>query len=265
MIVKTVISPCWLAPAPALAGAGDRVAEILAEAAPSTAIFFRADDLGVPGDNCRRMLSLFREHHVPLHLAVTPAWLTPARWGALRDWAGDGDLWCWHQHGWRHQNHQLSGKKGEFGSDRTGEALRADLRKGRDKLRAILGSDFAPVFTPPWNRFDGRTGPILMELDFKAVSRSAGADKKVPLPDGLPDVPVNVDLHTRSEPDPIEGLARLVREFEDAAAAGRIGVMLHHQRMNDAAFAFLDRCLRGVAQAPGLVRLRLDRLGADRS
>ena len=104
-----------------------------------------------------------------------------------------------------------------------------------------------------------------MELGFTAVSRSAGADKKVPLPEGLPDVPVNVDLHTRTEPDPIEGLDRLVREFADAAAAGRIGVMLHHQRMNDAAFDFLDRCLRCVGQTPGLVRLRLDRMGASRS
>ena len=258
MIVKTVISPCWLAPEKALAEAADRVAQALADAAPST-VFFRADDIGVPGGNCRSMLSLFRERGVPLHLAVTPAWLTPARWATLRGWAGADDLWCWHQHGWRHQNHQSSGKKGEFGADRTEEALRADLTKGRDKLRDILGGAFAPVFTPPWNRFDPRVGPILIELGFTAVSRSAGADKKVPLPEGLPDVPINVDLHTRTEQDPEQGLALLVREFEEAAASGTVGVMLHHQRMNHAAFAFLDQCLRAVARTPGLKRLRIDR------
>jgi peptidoglycan/xylan/chitin deacetylase (PgdA/CDA1 family) len=265
MIVKNIVSPCWLAPVTDLNEAAGRVAEVLAKAAPSGAIFFRADDVGVPGDKCRRMLELFREHGVPLHLAVTPAWLGPGRWEVLKKWAGPDDLWCWHQHGWRHQNHQRSGKKGEFGADRTEDALRADLRKGRDKLRAILGQDFAPVFTPPWNRFDHRVGPILMELGFTAVSRSAGADKKVPLPGGLPDVPVNVDLHTRREQDPAEGLDRLVREFQDAATSGLIGVMIHHQRMNNAAFDFLDRCLAGVARAPGLARLRLDRLGAGRA
>ena len=265
MIVNNIVSPCWLAPAPALAETAERVAEILAKAEHSAAVFFRADDVGVPGENCRRMLELFREHKVPLHLAVTPAWLTPARWDTLRGWAGNDDLWCWHQHGWRHQNHQLSGKKGEFGADRTEDALRADLRKGRDKLRATLGDPFAPVFTPPWNRIDRRVGPMLLELGFKAVSRSAGEDKKVPLPEGLPDYPVNVDLHTRTEPDPVQGLDRLVREFADAARSGRIGIMLHHQRMNGAAFAFLEQCLRRVAKAPGLTLLRLDKTGADRT
>lgn len=258
MIVKTILSPCWLASQAQIASAADRVAAALGDGAPGTAIFFRADDIGAPGDNCRRMLDIFRSHTIPLHLAVTPSWLTSARWDVLRQWAGTDDLWCWHQHGWQHKNHQRSGKKGEFGTDRSDEALRADLTRGRDKLAAIMGTDFTPVFTPPWNRFDDRVGPILLELGFTAVSRSEGADRKVPLPPELPDIPVNVDLHTRNEPDPGDGLDRLAEEFEAAARTGRIGVMLHHQRMNDAAFVFLEACLKRVAGS-GLNQLRLDR------
>jgi len=103
-----------------------------------------------------------------------------------------------------------------------------------------MGDDFQPIFTPPWNRFDNETGEALLELGYRAVSRSNGEQKKVPLPNGLPDVPINVDLHTRSEVDPVEGLTALLEEFGEAVESGRVGVMLHHQRMNEAAFMFLD-------------------------
>lgn len=259
MIVKTTISPCWLAAGAELDAAADRAAAVLA--ASPVPVFFRADDLGVPGENCRRMLATFRDRGVPLHLAVTPAWLTPSRWAVLRAWAGDDDaLWCWHQHGWRHLNHQAAGKKGEFGADRTTAELRSDLERGRDRLRDILGPAFRPVFTAPWNRFDPRVGPILKDLGFTAVSRASGENRKVPLPDGLPDISINVDLHTRREPDPAEGLDHLCIEFARAVDEGCVGVMLHHQRMNDAAFAFLDRCLAAVAGPGGPELLRLDRV-----
>ena len=76
MIVKTTISSLWLAPAP---DAEERLAAIFDTAPEGTEIFFRADDVAVPGDNCREMMKLFRKHQVPLHMAVTPAWLTKDR------------------------------------------------------------------------------------------------------------------------------------------------------------------------------------------
>lgn len=69
-----------------------------------------------------------------------------------------------------------------------------------------------------------------------------------------------MDLHTRSEADPAEGMDELLREFEIGVRDGRIGVMLHHQRMNDAAVYFLDACLGIVAKTPALVPLRINLL-----
>lgn len=149
MIVKSVISPLWQAEASLLREYEVRIAAVLNEAPNGTEIFFRADDIGAPGEHCLTMMSLFREHGVPLHMAVTPAWLTEARWVVLRQWGGDEGLFIWHQHGWRHVNHQRSGKKGEFGADRTKVAKKADLAKGRAKLEAIMGDEFSPLFTPP--------------------------------------------------------------------------------------------------------------------
>ncbi|MUM77098.1 polysaccharide deacetylase family protein [Pseudodesulfovibrio sp. F-1] len=260
MIVKTAVSALWCAPQSLLEEGLRRLDALFAQAGPGVEVFFRADDVAAPGEACARMLKTFSRHGVPLHLAVTPAWLTPARWKVLRRWAGDGEQWCWHQHGWRHVNHQRTGRKGEFGDGRTLEAKRADLARGRTRLEAIMGAWFSPVFTPPWNRFDAQTAGLLHEAGYVAVSRWAGAQRTVPTPEGLPDIAVNVDLHTRREPDPAEGLEALLREVGAALASGRAGFMLHHQRMNDAAFIFLDRCLSAVA-ASRLAAIRLDRPG----
>jgi len=254
MIVKTVVSSLWTKPNPA---AMDRLAAILGNAPDGTGIFFRADDIGVPGDNCRRMMEIHRKHGVPLHMAVTPAWLSGSRWALLKEWAGDDGLFCWHQHGWRHQNHQKRGKKGEFGPDRSWAEKENDLVKGRARLEAVMGEAFQPFFTPPWNRFDAETGQILSRLGYRAVSRSTGEMKKVPLPETLPDLFINVDLHTRGEDDPDAGWHALMDEFEAAAATGRIGVMLHHQRMNSAALDFLDALLAACA-ATALKQIRFD-------
>ena len=255
MIVKNHISPLWLAPSDK---AMQQVVSIVDAAPNGTGVFFRADDIGVPGDNCRQMMHLFRTHAVPLHMAVTPAWLTKPRWDILKQWGGDGDEFCWHQHGWQHRNHQLSGKKSEFGPDRTADDKRQDLAKGRQRLASIMGQDFRSVFTPPWNRFDSQTADILVELGFTAVSRSVGEQRKVPLTDTLPDIPINVDLHTRNEADPTDSWNALTAEFEAGIQAGCIGVMLHHQRMNVVAIDFLDLCLSRVAHHSGLVRIRFD-------
>lgn len=260
MIVKTHVSPLWHASRSDLEHAVACLEDFFSSLSSETECFFRADDIGVPGEKCRQMMEMFGSFGVPLHMAVTPAWLTPARWDILRTWAGTEDVWCWHQHGWRHVNHQLSGKNSEFGSDRDSRDKKTDLAKGRLRLEAIMGEAFSPVFTPPWNRFDAQTGDALVELGYRAVSRSVGEMKKVPLSAELPDIAINVDLHTRSEVDPVAGLDALMAEFEQAARTGRIGVMLHHQRMNSAAFAFLAGCLRGAAGNTQVKLLRMDRM-----
>lgn len=210
-------------------------------------VFFRADDIGVPGKKLSQLMAGFSRHQVPLSLAVVPAWLTRPRWQALRgakiEQSGflpekTPELWCWHQHGWRHQNHQPSGKKGEFGDSRTPAAIHQDLKKGRDRLQGLMGEDFYPAFTPPWNRCGLDALKSLKKLGFQAVSRGQGdGDPRV---EGLPDIPVNIDLHTRKEPDPKTSWDRFWAECNIAGQNGFCGFMIHHQRMNQKAFDFLD-------------------------
>lgn len=236
------ISTIWAAELPD--EAMEEVRKILRSAAghgKALQVFFRADDIGRVDESFSRLMDAFQAHAMPLCLAVVPDWLDKDCRQALRKFRPDAPLWCWHQHGRSHRNHELQGKKGEFGDARSREAIRNDLAGGREILVQAFGDLFYPVFTPPWNRCGAATLELLRELDFKAVSRAKGAR---PSAAGiLPDLAVNVDLHTRRESDFAAGWRNLLAEFGAAADSGQMGIMLHHRQMNEAAFAFLDLLL----------------------
>lgn len=208
-------------------------------------IFYRADDIGVMSRNFLRLLHLFQEYRVALSLAVVPAWITRARWSAVAEQIETGSsLWCWHQHGWTHANHEESGKKCEFGSARPADAIKNDLIRGRDRLEAIIGSSFSPIFTPPWNRCSDTTIDILQELGFLAISRSRGEQKH---PVRLTDYFVNVDLHTRKETDAASALDNVCGELRQGVSERRIGIMIHHQLMDQNSFKLLELLLAATA------------------
>lgn len=216
-----------------------------------TALFFRADDVAVPGRQMARLLEIFTRQAAPLALAVVPTWLTAPRWQALLQMAGNRpDLWCWHQHGWHHRNHEPTGKKQEFGPARPREALAHDLRRGRRRLEALMGSAFTPIFTPPWNRCSEITLALLGEMGYNAVSRSRGSQP--PPPPGLADHAVDVDLHTDRSPTAAAGWQRLMDGLRLGLGRPRCGIMIHHQRMNAAAFGFLDTLLEILHRHPRL-------------
>ncbi|MFH2218607.1 MAG: polysaccharide deacetylase family protein [Pseudomonadota bacterium] len=205
-------------------------------------VFFRADDVAVPGRQFARLMDLFTRHRAPLSLAVVPAWLSRTRWKSLKRLGQKApSLWCWHQHGWRHANHEPAGKKQEFGPGRSLSGIHRDLGKGRRRLENLLGKDFYPIFTPPWNRCDFRTLDLLLKSGYRAVSRYRGS---LPFsPDGLPDVFANVDLHTRKAMNPAGDWDRLYAEFDRSVASGLCGIMIHHRKMNNLSFTFVDTLL----------------------
>jgi len=216
-------------------------------------VFFRADDVAVPGANFVRLMDLFTRYRAPLCLAVVPAWLTQARWQHLKRIGQKApSLWCWHQHGWRHVNHEPEGKKQEFGPSRPSFKIREDLIRGKYHLQTLMGDFFSPVFTPPWNRCDQNTLDILKELNYKAVSRSQMGFP--PSPDGLPDFAVSVDLHTRKEGHLVSGWDGLFSEIGSALSQSLCGIMIHHRQMNEAAFFFLEIFIQALLKQR---RLRL--------
>jgi hypothetical protein len=104
-----------------------------------------------------------------------------------------------------------------------------------------MGDAFTPAFTPPWNRCDSETLKALQELGYKALSRNLGAQP--PAPAALTEYPVSVDLHTRKEKDGESGWQNFLKELRESLGNGFCGIMIHHQRMNNAAFDFLELLL----------------------
>lgn len=223
---------------------------------PRCDVFFRADDIAIPTDNCRHLLAQFARFQTPLALALVPSWLTESRWRELVQAGGHTPrLWCWHQHGWQHKNHAPQGKKEEFGDDRARSELRGDIVAGRQHLETLLPESLQPMFTPPWNRCGSKTLELLPQLGFKAISRDFGSRPTTP-PD-LTEWAVNVDLHTRKEKDTQTGYDHLMDEIEAGIASGLCGIMIHHDRMNSEAFAFLEQLLGVMAAHADIRRVNL--------
>ncbi len=214
-------------------------------------IFFRADDVAVPGRQFSRLMDLFSAYGVPLSLAVVPAALTRKRWQYLKGFEKKSpSRWCWHQHGWRHVNHETEGKKQEFGGGRKVSQIKRDLMRGKERLEMLMGDHFFPVFTPPWNRCSSSTLKLIKELGYAAVSRSRGS--KTQSPRGLPDYFVNVDLHTRKEKGPAEAWEKLFSELRQAIASKHCGIMIHHRMMNGAAFDFIEVLIKKLVESQNL-------------
>ena len=205
-------------------------------------IFFRADDIAVQSKNFHKMMSLFITYQTPICLAVVPTWITKPRWEAMDRYIKKGEgLFCWHMHGYRHMNHEIQGKNQEFGPARQDQELFSDISNGASRLKAIMGKHFTLIFTPPWNRCTIETMNILKKIGFKGISRSVG---NLPLPpDGFLDFSVHVDLHTRKEKDSQEGWQKLINELKVGLDSPACGIMIHHMRMNDQAFIFLEYLL----------------------
>lgn len=215
-------------------------------------IFFRDDDVAEDEPSLRRLIDLFREMGVPVNLEIIPGLLTEACAGYLlleKDRSPESiEL---NQHGWRHVNHEPAGRKCEFGISRGYAEQFADIGAGRERLTEMLGASFHPVFTPPWNRFTGETCRALEALGFKALS----ALRRATTIEGysFPEISVTleiIDWKRNRALRPVEALIdELIGQIERRET---IGIMLHHQVMDDDAFDFLRRLLEELRRTGGI-------------
>lgn len=218
------------------------------------AVFFRDDDAAEDRPSLRRLLGLFEGQRAPLNLEVIPGLLTAAGAQLLRAAATrHPELIGLNQHGWRHENHESTGRKCEFGPSRDEEQQLEDLRRGRQRLEEAFGDAFFPVFTPPWNRCTAVTHRALVALGFAAISDISS--KRNPPAEGLMRIPATIDIIDWQGTRDLRPVDELLDELmEQIRAGGPIGILLHHQVMSDAAFDFLARLLDELraAEAIGL-------------
>lgn len=211
----------------------DNLHRALDAAASPIDFFFRDDDAGWRDERLFALLDLFERHSLPIDVAAIPRAVTEALASELRARvAAAPERLAVHQHGFAHLNHEAEGRKCEFGPSRPRALQQQDIELGRRILSEAYGLQTGDIFTPPWNRCTEVTGEVLRAGGFRVLSRDATAR---PLGvAGLCELPVRVDWLARRKGVrlSLEELGDLLAEAASAAASP-VGVMFHHELMDD--------------------------------
>ncbi len=217
-------------------------------------LFFRDDDVDEDEARLRRLLELFLRHETPINLGVIPERLNRAAIELLNDYSGrHSSLLELNQHGWRHVNHEPEGRKCEFGPHRAYPAQLADIASGQTRMNEAFGPRWFPAFVPPWNRCTAETATALDRLGFRVLSRNQAPPPFVGY--GFRELPITLDLYRWRGGAKLRPLEELTQELvQQIVQEDRIGIMLHHKVMEDAAFALL-RTLLTVMRRSETVRL----------
>jgi hypothetical protein len=210
----------------------------------------RDDDVDEDEESLCQLLDISLSRDVPLNLEIIPGRLTRAAIRLLKEHKRSYPaLVELNQHGWQHRNHEVTGRKCEFGLSRTLEQQMADIAQGKALLEETFGQRFYPVFTPPWTRCTEATYTVLDWLGFAVLSKD-----RAPQPVTgyhFRDISTTLDIfHWRGGPrlkSPDEIIGPLIRQI---GAGDTIGLMLHHKVMDAQAFAFLDQLLAELRRHP---------------
>lgn len=217
----------------------DPLRQALDESETAVDFFFRDDDVGWANNEFRALLACFRRHSVPLDIAAIPSALTAELAGEIRTVHDEAPaLLGIHQHGFSHANHEVAGRKCEFGISRTYQAQFHDVQLGKLKLEAMFGSALDPIFTPPWNRCTEITGQCLSELGFRVLSCDATAPSLAR--SGLKELPISIDWFAKKNGTRLSfhSLGTLIADTVKQRLP--VGIMLHHELMNTGERAVLD-------------------------
>ncbi|MCG3163166.1 MAG: hypothetical protein JMDDDDMK_04549 [Acidobacteria bacterium] len=231
-------------------------------------LFFRDDDVDEDEATLRRLLEIFLRREAPINLGVIPGRLTAAGGELLAQSVSAAPaLIELNQHGWLHLNHEREGRKCEFGPGRTYAEQLADIARGQERMTEAFGSDWFPVFIPPWNRCVADTHRALDQLGFRAFSAKRGSS--VVTGYRFKEISITLDLFNWLDGASLKSAEEIVDELSAQLARQQtIGVMLHHKVMDEQAFTFLDAVLDAFASSPD-VRFHtfqsLLRLGDDPS
>ncbi len=202
---------------------------VLAERQKPAKVFFRDDDGGWADDRLQKLARDFIDQELPLDVAVIPDALSKESIDCISALL-ESNCIAIHQHGYTHENHQLSGRSCEFGSDRNYQQQYQDILAGKNKLTAYFGAQVIPVFTPPWNRCTDDTVAVLQSLNLQYLSRIVGSH---PIGRAVPELPVAVDWLKKSKGVRLNNdqlsdyIVSLFKTDEEV-----IGIMLHHEHMD---------------------------------
>ncbi len=213
-------------------------------------IFFRDDDIDEDEESLIRLLDLFLAHGAPLNLAIIPDLLSEATVKRLHT----RELWIPEslgliQHGWKHVNHELEGRKCEFGISRSLADKFNDIARGKSRLEEAFGPRFYPAFTPPWNRCTQDTFGVLDELGFVVLSKDR--EKEPAQGHRFQEISTTLDLYRWKDGATLKPADEIVPTLiSQLWELDTVGILLHHKVMDVTALTFLDQLLSELRRCP---------------
>ena len=231
---------------------GDPLLKALDGVEQTVPIFIRDDDAGWADE---RLVALLRTVHavdVPIDLAAIPCEVQPALVSELRARRADGQRLGIHQHGFAHTNHEITGRKSEFGASRRLDACVRDIAAGAEQLRGLLGDGVDAIFTPPWNRVAAELPSALQAMGFAALSRDVTAGRQ----HDIAEIAVHTDWSKQcwlAQEAGDDAARRVSADMARHVTSGcPLGLMLHHAVMPDAELELLQSLLRRWGGHPRL-------------
>jgi peptidoglycan/xylan/chitin deacetylase (PgdA/CDA1 family) len=226
--------------------------DAFAAAGQKATFWWRDDDAIEPTAALDRMLALVDRYRAPLGLAVIPSRAKPT----LADRLSSAHLVEVVQHGFSHKNHAEPGQRStEFGANRPLDARRHEIEEGR---RLLHGYNLAPIFVPPWNRYDKSMVRDLEQTGLKAISAFGPPDHRSRR---IVECNCHVDIISWRTTRGFAGTEKCVRLLADhlharrrgtAATAGApnlaTGLLTHHLDHDLGCWAFLDELFARLAQ-----------------
>lgn len=215
-------------------------------------LWWRDDDAAEPSAALDRLTGLSDRLGLPVHLAVVPRFAEPS----LADYCRQPGL-VPVVHGWSHEDHATSGaKKAEFGTDVP--RARHDIVLALNGMQNLFGTQFAPMFVPPWNRMDAGLFPELVKAGFTTVSVFTPRKVAHPVPN-LTQVNCHIDpidwRGTRDLLDPAQLIRQAVQLLSDrrkgvADNDEPLGYLSHHLVHTEAIWDFTEQFFQTMMNGP---------------
>lgn len=212
-------------------------------------LFLRDDDVDEDEESLKHLLDLALARGVPMNLEIVPGRLTPACTATLKNvLRADRALLSLDQHGWKHSNHEMEGRKCEFGPSRSFTQQLNDIAQGKAILESTFEELFFPAFTPPWNRCTTDTYQALEELGFQVLSKDRGKDGITGY--RFSEISTTLDLYTWKHGAHMKAPHEIVQVLmSQMDMLPIVGLLLHHKVMEREAFLFLDQLLAELTRS----------------
>ncbi len=210
--------------------------------------FFRNDDAGWADYRLFKLLDSFSKFEIPIDLAVIPQAISSQDKELYERVRASHGLIGVHQHGFSHNNHQIQGRKCEFGSDRSYTQQYLDIKLGKEMLIDHFGEQVDSIFTPPWNRCNQDTVNALIDLGFSTLSIDQ-TGKKLDY-QKLQQLPIDIDWFKKHQGIRMNfiDIGQWIIQVLDKGE--RVGVMLHHEAMDDTERDVLHQLLEIIYSHP---------------